>query len=215
MRPSEEGHGECSDSARSFWVFLRTQARFPSCAQERPAQKLREGSNVIFSMAKGIASVAETGLYHEEVFEVTDRFGKRRTYVLEPNEFMLALTYEHVWIPRNLIAMVEGRSSYARVGLSMHQTAPWRWGRLSLEELTEEGWAKLAPRYNCSILNCRMPPDTPRFPTDNPHYRWRRPADRWLRHSGRDRPTRGRALWALALVLVLVIGVVEFAALRG
>ena len=22
MRPSEEGHGECSDSARSFWVFL-------------------------------------------------------------------------------------------------------------------------------------------------------------------------------------------------
>ena len=143
MRPSEEGHGECSDSARSFWVFLRTQARFPSCAQERPAQKLREGSNVIFSMAKGIASVAETGLYHEEVFEVTDRFGKRRTYILEPNEFILALTYEHVWIPRNLIAMVEGRSSYARVGLSMHQTAPWRWGRLSLEELTEEGWAKL------------------------------------------------------------------------
>jgi dCTP deaminase len=99
--------------------------------------KLREGSNVIFSMAKGIASVAETGLYHEEVFEVTDRFGKRRTYVLEPNEFILALTYEHVWIPRNLIAMVEGRSTYARVGLSMHQTAPWiqpGWdGQITLE----------------------------------------------------------------------------------
>src|SRR4029079_8694278 len=53
------------------------------------------------------------------------------------------------------------------------------------------------------------------LPTDNPHYGCRRPADGWLRHSVRDRPTRGRALWALALVLVLVIGVVEFAALRG
>ncbi len=53
------------------------------------------------------------------------KFGKRETYVLEPNEFILALTYERAWMPRNLIAMVEGRSTYARIGLSMHQTAPW------------------------------------------------------------------------------------------
>ena len=40
-------------------------------------------------------------------------------------------------MPRNLIAMVEGRSTYARVGLSMHQTAPWiqpGWnGQITLE----------------------------------------------------------------------------------
>jgi deoxycytidine triphosphate deaminase len=49
----------------------------------------------------------------------------------------LALTYERIWIPRKLIAMVEGRSSYARAALSMHQTAPWLqpgWnGQITLE----------------------------------------------------------------------------------
>jgi dCTP deaminase len=35
------------------------------------------------------------------------------------------MTHESVTVPRNLIALVEGRSTYARLGLSMHQTAPW------------------------------------------------------------------------------------------
>jgi dCTP deaminase len=87
--------------------------------------KLIGNSSITFSMTQGIGPVASTGLYHEETFELKDSFGKRRTYVLEPNEFILALTHEHVYMPRNLIAMVEGRSTYARVGLSMHQTAPW------------------------------------------------------------------------------------------
>jgi dCTP deaminase len=99
--------------------------------------KLLGDPSVIFSMAKGIDTVSSTGLYHEEIFEIQDKFGKRRTYILEPGEFILALTYEHIWIPRNLIAMVEGRSTYARVGLSMHQTAPWiqpGWdGQITLE----------------------------------------------------------------------------------
>jgi dCTP deaminase len=38
---------------------------------------------------------------------------------------VLALTHESITVPNNLIALVEGRSTYARVGLSMHQTAPW------------------------------------------------------------------------------------------
>jgi dCTP deaminase len=87
--------------------------------------KLIADPSVTFSMSKGIGPIARTGLYAEETFELKDRFGKRRTYILEPNEFILALTHEHVYMPRNLIAMVEGRSTYARVGPSMHQTAPW------------------------------------------------------------------------------------------
>ena len=99
--------------------------------------KFKKADGVTFSMARGIGAVAESGLWHEETFEINDKFGKRRTYVLEPNEFVLALTFEHVWVPRHLIAMVEGRSTYARVGLSMHQTAPWiqpGWdGQITLE----------------------------------------------------------------------------------
>jgi deoxycytidine triphosphate deaminase len=49
----------------------------------------------------------------------------------------LLKTYERMWVPRNMIARVEGRSTYARVGLSMHETAPWLqpgWdGQITLE----------------------------------------------------------------------------------
>lgn len=59
------------------------------------------------------------------------------TYCIEPDEFILAQTFEHIWMPKNLIARVEGRSTYARVGLSMHETAPWLqpgWnGQITLE----------------------------------------------------------------------------------
>ncbi|MGA7710454.1 MAG: dCTP deaminase, partial [Rhizomicrobium sp.] len=99
--------------------------------------KFRAKKGVTFSMTEGISALSETGLWDEEIFEPRDKFGKRRSYIVEPGEFILALTHEHVWIPRHLIAMVEGRSTYARAGLSMHQTAPWiqpGWdGQITLE----------------------------------------------------------------------------------
>ncbi len=49
-----------------------------------------------------------------------NEFGQRNSFCLEPNGFILAMTYETVSLPRNLIALVEGRSTYARVGLSVH-----------------------------------------------------------------------------------------------
>src|SRR6266700_3750006 len=45
-------------------------------------------------------------------------------------------------VPRNLIALVEGRSTYARVGLSMHLTAPWvqpGWVGPIILEMTNNG----------------------------------------------------------------------------
>ena len=51
--------------------------------------------------------------------------GHPDVWPLGPNEFVLAQTHEKITVPRGLIARVEGRSSYARFGLSMHQTAPW------------------------------------------------------------------------------------------
>lgn len=94
-------------------------------------------TNMIVPLAKGLKQIADGGLWHEETFPMKDSFGKRRSYCLEPEEFILAQTYEHIWIPRNMIARVEGRSTYARVGLSMHETAPWLqpgWdGQITLE----------------------------------------------------------------------------------
>src|SRR5260370_33056030 len=70
-------------------------------------------------------AIVGTGLWKDKVLKAKDELGKKETYTLDPEEFVLAQTYERIWIPRYLIAMVEGRSSYARAGLSMHPTAPW------------------------------------------------------------------------------------------
>ena len=43
---------------------------------------------------------------------------------MAPNTFALAYTVERVGLPLNLAARVEGKSSVARWGLSIHQTAP-------------------------------------------------------------------------------------------
>lgn len=46
------------------------------------------------------------------------------TFTLEPNHFVLAQTLERVCIPNDVVGFVEGRSSYARIGVTVHVTAP-------------------------------------------------------------------------------------------
>ena len=104
--------------------------------------KLEAKRGLKVSLAQGIGSIADAGLWKEKTLKQQDELGKKETFSLESGEFVLAQTYEHVWIPRNLIAMVEGRSSYARAGLSMHQTAPWiqpGWNGLITLEIRNSG----------------------------------------------------------------------------
>jgi dCTP deaminase len=79
----------------------------------------------VISLAKGVSGIADSGLWIEKTYNHMDELGKRESFTIDPNEFVLAQTFEHLWIPNNMIARVEGRSMYARVGLSMHETAPW------------------------------------------------------------------------------------------
>jgi dCTP deaminase len=46
------------------------------------------------------------------------------TFRLEPGKFVLAQTLERVLIPSDLVGLVEGRSSWARLGITIHVTAP-------------------------------------------------------------------------------------------
>lgn len=59
------------------------------------------------------------------------------SFIIHPNEFTLATTYETVKIPDNLVARVEGRSSMGRLGITMHVTAgyidPGFEGKITLE----------------------------------------------------------------------------------
>lgn len=45
-------------------------------------------------------------------------------FLLEPQEFVLAQTLERVVMPSHLMGFVEGRSSWARTGISVHLAAP-------------------------------------------------------------------------------------------
>ncbi|MBI2177761.1 MAG: dCTP deaminase [Candidatus Tectomicrobia bacterium] len=87
--------------------------------------KIKNAPGVRVSVAEGLGTIGGTGLWITQVLKERDEFGKRNTFSLGPNEFVLALTYETIRVPNHLIAMVQGRSTYARVGISMHQTAPW------------------------------------------------------------------------------------------
>jgi dCTP deaminase len=58
-------------------------------------------------------------------------------FILHPGEFVLGSTLEHVEVPDDLVARLEGKSSLGRVGLLIHSTAGyvdpgWK-GNLTLE----------------------------------------------------------------------------------
>ena len=58
-------------------------------------------------------------------------------FMLHPGEFVLGSTLEHIEIPNDLVARLEGKSSLGRIGLLIHSTAGyvdpgWK-GHLTLE----------------------------------------------------------------------------------
>ena len=80
---------------------------------------------ITVSVADGLKTVGALNLWNTQTLREQDDFGRRESFELHPGHFVLALTHEAIKVPKNLIALVEGRSTYARLGLSMHQTAPW------------------------------------------------------------------------------------------
>lgn len=65
------------------------------------------------------------------------RTGPAESFVIHPGEFCLARTLEHVELPDDIVARIEGKSSVGRLGLIVHATAGfcdpgWR-GTLTLE----------------------------------------------------------------------------------
>lgn len=63
--------------------------------------------------------------------------GAGKPFMLHPGEFALGSTREHIALPDDLVARLEGKSSLGRLGLLIHSTAgfvdPGWQGRLTLE----------------------------------------------------------------------------------
>ena len=89
---------------------------------------------------EGVAITIDPGKTSPEV--VHERYGEKvvissGAFHLEPGAFVLGYTLERVELSSELAARIEGRSSLARLGVSIHQTAPtvqagWA-GQLRLE----------------------------------------------------------------------------------
>ena len=58
---------------------------------------------------------------------VTSEVGETHaeTFVLQPGQFVLAETLECIGLPDNIVATIEGKSSIARLGVTLHQTGGW------------------------------------------------------------------------------------------
>lgn len=87
--------------------------------------KLEKVEGVTLDVSKGLQALGQSNFYKTKELQPADGFGEPESFILHPTNFVLAMTYESIKVPLNMIARVEGRSTYARVGLSMHQTAPW------------------------------------------------------------------------------------------
>lgn len=87
--------------------------------------RLKKLKGLKISVAEGLGPLAAAGFWDEMVLEERNGFGRRQTFSLDPGQFVLGMTHESIKVPNHLIGLIEGRSTYARVGLSMHQTAPW------------------------------------------------------------------------------------------
>jgi dCTP deaminase len=48
-----------------------------------------------------------------------------KTFIINPGDFVLARTLEYIKLPEFYAARVEGKSSLARIGLTIHQTGGW------------------------------------------------------------------------------------------
>lgn len=86
--------------------------------------------------------------------DVEDDYVLTNTFVLKPNDFVLASTIEKVNIPSNLVGRVEGKSSLGRIGLMTHITAGFIDagfnGSITLE-LKNIGNKPISLKVGCSI----------------------------------------------------------------
>ena len=88
--------------------------------------------------------------------------GPDQPFILHPGDFVLASTIEHVELPSDIIARLEGKSSLGRLGLMIHSTAgyvdPGWYGQLTLElsNVAKLPIALYAGMYICQISFLRM-----------------------------------------------------------
>jgi dCTP deaminase len=79
------------------------------------------------------------------------------TFIMQPGDFVLAVTMESLTIPSDLVGRLEGRSSLGRLGLVVHSTAPLfdpGWDGKAVLELGNLG--RMALKLTVGMRVCAM-----------------------------------------------------------
>jgi dCTP deaminase len=117
------------------------------------------------------------------------RIEEEGSFIIHPNEFALATTYETVKIPNDLVARVEGRSSMGRLGITMHVTAgyidPGFEGKITLE-ISNIGKMPVALYPGQRV--CQIVFETMTSPSDRPYGH----PERDSKYMGQKRPESSR-----------------------
>ena len=109
--------------------------------------------------------------------------GDGNSFIIHPGEFVLSSTKEYIRIPDDLVARLDGRSSWGRLGIVIHSTAgsidPGFEGNLTLEI------ANIAKVPVClwpGTKICRITFDTLTSPSERPYNK--REGSKYLRQKG-------------------------------
>lgn len=110
--------------------------------EQKNAVRVKEGPDINFDLQLGPSSFDlrlgyEFGVLNNRKLEMIDtknmdkygdfihqeRHSREEGVVIHPGEFILGSTLETLSLPEDLVARVEGRSSYGRLGIIVHATA--------------------------------------------------------------------------------------------
>lgn len=80
--------------------------------------RLHLGEDLLIPIAGQTIDLARVGQVQYQKVKISPE-----GYSLKPGEFVLGTTYETYQFPTNLVGNLDGRSTYARLGLSIHQTS--------------------------------------------------------------------------------------------
>jgi len=84
----------------------------------------------------GGAAIVDPKAFNDELFVTVDtRYTSKDHIIIPPNSFALAETVETITVPRNVLAICVGKSTYARCGIIVNVTPlepEWR-GKVTLE----------------------------------------------------------------------------------
>jgi dCTP deaminase len=107
--------------------------------------------------------------YSNEITKVV-KVDKDGSFIMQPGEFVLAVTLENVKIPPDIMGRLEGRSSLGRLGLVVHSTASTfdaGWDGKPVLELGNLG--RMAIKLTAGMRICAMVFEELKSPAETPY----------------------------------------------